>query len=40
VSVVAGVLWPLLLAGLVELSSLGVLTKAHTKAETGISNSA
>ena len=40
VSVVAGALWPLLLAGLVELSSLVVLTKAASKAETGISVSA
>jgi hypothetical protein len=40
VSVVAGALWPLLLAGLVELSSLVVLTKAASKAETGISISA
>ncbi len=36
VSVVAGALWPLLLAGLVELSSIVVLTKAASKAETGI----
>jgi hypothetical protein len=40
VSVVAGALWPLLLAGLVELSSLVVLTKALSKAEIGISISA
>ena len=40
VSAVAGALWPLLLAGLVELSSLVLLTKAASKAETGISVSA
>jgi len=40
VSVVAGALWPLLLVGLVELSSLVVLTKAQSKAETGSSISA
>jgi hypothetical protein len=40
VSVVAGALWPLLLVGLVELSSVVVLTKAHSKAEPGISISA
>jgi hypothetical protein len=40
VSVVAGALWPLLLVGLVELSSLVVLTKAQSKVETGSSISA
>jgi hypothetical protein len=36
VSVVAGLLWPLLLVGLVELSSLVVVTKAQSKAEPGV----
>jgi hypothetical protein len=40
VSVVAGALWPLLLVGLAELSSVVVLTKAQSKAETKISISA
>jgi len=31
VSVVAGALWPLLLVGLVELSSVVMLTKAQSK---------
>ncbi|MCW2625042.1 MAG: hypothetical protein JWR48_1764 [Mycobacterium sp.] len=31
VSVVAGALWPLLLVGLVELSSVAMLTKAQFK---------
>jgi hypothetical protein len=40
VSVVAGALWPLLFVGLVELSSLVVLTKAQSKAEPGVAISA
>jgi hypothetical protein len=40
VSVAAGALWPLLLVGLVELSSVLVLTKAQSKAESGTSISA
>jgi hypothetical protein len=40
VSVVAGALWPLLLVGLVELSSVVVLTRTQSKAEPGIAISA
>jgi len=40
VSVVAGARWLLLLVGLVELSSLAVLTKAQSKTEPGITISA
>lgn len=36
VSILAGALWPLLLVGLVELSSVVVYTKARAKPEAGI----
>ena len=36
VSVAAGAVWPLLVIGLVELSSVMVFTKAPSKAGTGV----
>jgi uncharacterized membrane protein YhaH (DUF805 family) len=36
VSVLAGALWPLLIVGLVEMSSIVVYTKAHSKPSAGM----
>jgi hypothetical protein len=40
VSTIAGAIWPLLVVGLVELSSIMVFTKARPKPETSVGISA